>query len=198
MSRLQHFLLIAALCTTTATQAQWGVHAGFHWEQYTKHLDGHWGVGADRDLSGRTSVRLSVVGTLPMMQERSGSFTKDGQLVSYLYERKALGVQYRSIYFLRDDVSGAYIGTTVGFRSLQRTVRPEWVFVPSTATNMVFPVGLCLGVRGELDGFYQDFFIGLGMQLGHGSDGLPPEMADSEHALRGLTLQIGYSFGVGW
>jgi hypothetical protein len=207
MNLLRHTILTTAIALLSlGTQAQWGVHAGFGMERYSSRLDGHWTVGMEHDMSGRTSIGLSVIGLLPVLAPVSR--TANNSTYSYTYMRKGIGVQYRSIFFLTDDAAGVYVGATVGMRSLQRVALVDTINYTSsaiwpggrTAKATVFPVGLRLGVRGMLDGWYSDFYVAVCTQLGRNSDDMPTlyPFNAPEDRLKGLTIQVGYALGLAW
>ncbi|MFT3884740.1 MAG: hypothetical protein QM724_04725 [Flavobacteriales bacterium] len=61
------------------------------------------------------------------------------------------------------------------------------------------PIGLRIGIRSDLDGFYGDFYFGVGYQLGGGDALLPqPELSEVPSTLANLTWTLGYAFGFGW
>ncbi|MDX9749779.1 MAG: hypothetical protein RBT71_01685 [Flavobacteriales bacterium] len=189
---------------------QWGVRAGLGWEQYTPRLDMHWALGVDRDVSGRTSIGLDLIGVLPALEPENmiASVDHGTDFITYTYVRKGIGAQYRSMYFLGGDTEGWYVATSVGFRSLVREMAEVRISAPDgyrdgpdrSTRALVFPVGVRVGLRSALDGFFQDAYIGVGHLLGSGNDALldqAPYLID-KHRLKGLSVQVGYSFGVGW
>jgi len=196
-------------------RAQWGVQTSIHHERLTGRHGLNWMAGLAFDPSSRTSIGLDVIGHLNVMADENFSeqSSYEGFNVSYAVTRKVIGMQYRSSYFLRDDNSGAYLGTYIGFRQFSREVliqdiysnttgfwsgtAPSWAR-PSRTTTMLFPVGMRLGFRSEMDGWYGDLYLGLGYQIGHGKEAtVAPYLAEKDK-LKGFSFQIGYSAGIGW
>ncbi len=195
--------------------AQWGIQAAIHHERMTGRHGLHWMAGFGFDASDRTSIGLDLVGHLSF--EPSESYVEDviynGYNVSYSLSRNVIGLQYRSTYFLRNDNSGAYLGPYLGFRRFDRevlvlntysnsvglgsSVDPSWARTYRT-TAMLFPVGMRFGIRSEMDGWYGDLYVGLGLQLGSVKETNAAPFLDEKDELKGFSFQVGYAIGMGW
>lgn len=209
MSRERLIFLLSALSVAASALSQTGIRATIlHFEQQTPRLQTCWLLGLDRDVSERTSIGLDVIGHLNWTGSSIGvDFRYAGDTGSYFLVRKSVGLQYRSTFFLADRNSGAYIGTQVGFRTITRELEPvvftsngdipSWA-LPRTIKDMVFPIGLRLGLRSEMDGWYGDVYAVVGTQLGKGSAPALAPYLDAKDQLAGFTFQVGYAVGVGW
>jgi len=214
MIHLHLGFLLAACFVSINGAAQWGIRASVaHFEQQTARSGFNWTLGVDHDPTDRTSIGLEYIGHLNLFDDGSGQQETSnyaGYLVDYSLTRKVSGLQYRSLYFLSNGGhSGVYLGTYLGFRTITQEVVPFAFSVyggggsPSwerrtTVTNTVFPLGLRLGARSEMDGWYHDIYLAIGTQLGAGNaDELAPYLLDKDR-LKGFSIQAGYAFGVGW
>ena len=207
-------LLFAGCFMAQQSIAQWGIRTSFmHYEQQTGRSGLNWTVGVDHDPTDRTSIGLEYIGHLNLFDVdagQNGNSEYAGYQVDYTITRKVSGLQYRSIYFLSNGGhTGVYLGTYLGFRMITQEAVPFaysfYSSLPSpawerrtTATNTVIPIGLRLGARSEMDGWYHDIYFALGTQLGAGNaDVLGPYLEDKD-MLKGFSFQVGYAFGVGW
>ncbi|HRH36739.1 MAG TPA: hypothetical protein PK760_00245, partial [Flavobacteriales bacterium] len=117
------------------------------------------------------------------------------------------GLLLRSQYFLSDDGGGVYLGPFIGYRSIAlKTVVNSSYSYPYTNSPWegshsyqatVVPLGLRFGVRSELDGFFMDYYFGLGTNIGH-SSALDLPYAGNKGIVRSTYLQFGLSYGIGW
>lgn len=213
MSLLCRFSFLFAILGSHVAVAQWGIQGTFlHHEQMTGRHGLHWTVGFAHDVSERSSIGLDVIGHLnPVGDDNfSEQHQYGGYTVDYRVNRKVFGAQYRSTFFLVRDNSGLYLGPYLGFRSISRpitftyayssdysTSEPAWGR-SSTTRALIFPVGLRLGFRSELDGYFGDIYVGIGSQLGNGKEkNVPVYLADKDK-LKGFSFQVGYSVGIGW
>lgn len=171
--------MVVCLLGMNTAVGQWGIRTGFGVEWLGKPLAAQWVIGVDRDVSGRSGVGLDLLWGVNIYG--TGGYqdmvTTGNTYVNYVLEPRVRGLQLRSFYFLSDDSYGAYVGSYVGFRNVKRNLRisPENdPFTPGNAdrdhvlSNVVIPVGLRIGLRGELDGWYQDLYVGIGYVVGHG------------------------------
>ncbi len=203
--------LFAPILFMGVVNAQWGVRAGMAGEMFGEPLVGEWVLGVDRDVSGRSSIGMDLLWRFDLRGGLLVQNVADHGGLTYYYEldQGVRGVQFRSTYFLSNDVSGVYVGSYIGYRSVVRHLRNVLVSHPNftseryddrTLNNAVFPFGVRIGLRGALDGFFQDLYVGLGYVAGHGADELVEQApyVPERHRLGGLHLQFGYCFGVGW
>jgi len=113
---------------------------------------------------------------------------------------------YSAKYFTsdNDDATSFYLGTFFGAQSVKATVEEEVPnssgyssYVQSDHTRMQFPLGIRIGVRGGLDGYFGELFAQGGYAIGNGtiyrtSDGVTVGTSP-------LYFTLGFSFlGVGW
>lgn len=113
---------------------------------------------------------------------------------------------YSAKYFTsdNDDATSFYLGTFFGLQSIKATVEEE---IPNSSGytsyrtsdhgKLQFPLGIRVGVRGGLDGYFGELFAQAGYAVGngtiyHSSDGVTV-------ATTPLYFTLGFSFlGVGW
>ncbi|MEX1133087.1 MAG: hypothetical protein WEC15_07690 [Flavobacteriales bacterium] len=114
-----------------------------------------------------------------------------------LNDRLAMGVQmrysagatswvmtYHSHYHFSDNESSSfYMGPNIGFRS-----------VDGSAT--LIPIGMRMGVRGGLEGFYADLYVGGHYNVGGGGRAVVEEVGATD--LRTLSFCGGIDIGIGW
>ncbi|MEX1132127.1 MAG: hypothetical protein WEC15_02785 [Flavobacteriales bacterium] len=207
-----HCFFLLLFMWTNGAIAQVGVRATlFHFEQQTGRSGLNWSIGLDHDPSDRTSIGVDFISQMNLFSEagdRTESTEYDGYNVFYGVARTVKGLQFRSTYFISAyGNAGFYMGTYVGFRSIELTVAPEvsssgfgsptpnWARTTTTST-MVFPVGLRWGLRSEMDTWYQDVYFATGFQLGAGNATLPPFLL-AKDKLKGFSIQAGYAIGFG-
>ncbi|MBX2974460.1 MAG: hypothetical protein KF797_15290 [Flavobacteriales bacterium] len=201
-------LLLPLLLGVLGTQAQWGIQVGGHWERLMpRGLMG--GIATvDHDLNDRLGISLDL--SIGFGIGSSGSYSYQGYSGNYSLERRSMGFTYRSQFFLSDnDDAAVYIGPFIGFRKLNYTLNPDpyqingwntsapsWV-VKQTLSGALFPVGMRMGWRAPLDGFYSELFFTVGTILGD-KDHFNIPYLQPKDVVGGVYLQAGYSFGVGW
>lgn len=94
---------------------------------------------------------------------------------------------YSAKYFFSDnDETAAYLGSFIGVQSIKATERYPTV----NASKVQVPIGLQLGLRGGLDGFFGELFLQAGYNLGSGT-----MYSNSEGPVK--TAPIYFSLGVG-
>ena len=201
-------LFLSLLVGVPSTQAQWGIQVGGHWERLTpRGLLG--GIATvDHDLNDRLGISLDL--SIGFGIGSSGNISYQGYSGNYSHELKSMGFTYRSQFFLsdKDDVA-IYIGPFIGFRKLSfalnpdpyhnnwwNTSTPSWA-VRQTLGGALFPVGIRMGWRAPLDGFYGEIFFTVGTVLGD-KDYFNAPYLQPKDVVGGVYLQAGYSFGLGW
>lgn len=161
-------LLFALLALSSLrSSAQFGIRAiPWNFEQVYKGAEStHMGLGVDHDLHERLSIGLDFRSMM------GAGFT----------------VEYRSQYHFADNSSSSgYVGTSIGYRSLNREISKTMV-----------PVGIRLGLRGGLQGFYADLHAGAKYQAGGGSCVQTRDQL-SDVQLNSLTFFVGLDLGIGW
>jgi hypothetical protein len=113
---------------------------------------------------------------------------------------------YSAKYFTsdNDDATAFYLGTFFGFQSIRATVEEEVTnssgyssYVQSDHTRVQFPLGIRVGVRGGLDGYFGELFAQAGYAIGNGTIFHSPDGVTM--ATTPLYFTLGFSFlGVGW
>lgn len=178
------------------------------------------GVGFGYDHQTNTPVGFSVEFVVPLIDLSGDGSTASRLPVEYQgftseYQGNIKGwtLMYHAHYFLSGTDEGFYMGSFLGVRR----VRQQWFLGQVTAPNsywsndqgpfaarpegadLVFPIGVRVGVRGALDGWYQDLYFHAGLQLGAGRlDYREPYLVASAPRTSGFTFGLGYAFGVGW
>lgn len=214
-------ILLSLLLGTQAADAQWGIRfLTPHGENVTKlglFRQLSIGVGVDHNVSGRTLIGFDYVWSLGDLfsTENSDITNWNGYQITYSEYVSYSGIQYHSIFFLNDDLYGPYIGTTIGYRRVVQGFNSFSAFDTSTGNFVpestfgvntqreepfsVFPIGLRLGTRGDIeDGFFGDLYVGIGYQLGGNKAIGNYPFLDEESELSGLVFQIGCAWGFGW
>lgn len=137
----------------------------------------HFGFGYDKDLEEYLSMAVELMFSQGMFGGRNAAIT----------------MQYRSAFHLQSNQqSSAYIGPLVAFRMVDVTTYENKVLREESKT--VFPLGLRMGVRGDLRGFYADLYASVVFQIGgeeltSTSTYVPPVP---------ITYAIGFDMGIGW
>lgn len=98
-------------------------------------------------------------------------------------------MDYRAYYLIGNgDGTRPFIGSRTGLH-IQPRSRDGGVH-----GTLAMPLGLRVGVRGAMDGFFGDLYVEAGYQLGGAY-----RTDSGEHAsLGGFMLQFGFSYGMGW
>lgn len=106
-----------------------------------------------------------------------------------------LGIEvlYDSKFFVADNQDGTsgYIGSFIGYQSLRYSAGPVEL------TRGQVPIGLQVGVRGGLPGYFAEVKVKVGYNLGNGE--LDVEGTSSEVSTAPLYWGVGISYlGIGW
>lgn len=105
-------------------------------------------------------------------------------LVSRYIEVGEMEIGYRSNYhFMDNDGASFYMGPNIALRT-------------GGDARTGLPIGMHMGVRGGLQGFYADLFAGVRYRVG--SKELGPSERLSLDNLPGTTFMFGLHFGIGW
>ncbi|HEY0976635.1 MAG TPA: hypothetical protein VGE21_04125 [Flavobacteriales bacterium] len=215
-------LSIAAITAAVAVQAQAnGVRGIFpHFDKTFTDISAfkRWGVGIGYDHQTAGPIAFGVEFQAPVLDlEGDGpygdtrSFSHQGYEASYYSKLSSWTVLYRASYFVSNDGSGFYVGSFLGVRHVKETLTlshvegPNYVYDQGPfkgleeCKGLVFPLGIRFGVRGEMDGWYQDLYFQLGYQIGGGELSYASSFMDrNAPQLSGITYGLGYAFGVGW
>ncbi len=167
--------------------------------------------GFDRDINDRMSIGVDVTRSLLFFGLGDlldyDPYSTYGQ--DYALAQRSFGLQYRSSYFWSDM---GYIASTIGFRSIAMELNADrynsnynLIEYRRTERFTLIPVGLRLGFRNDLDGWYNDVYVGLGYNIGGGKtifDGMRAGgekiVLEKKHELKKIWFSAGYSFGIGW
>lgn len=153
---LSRSLLAVVLFSWTA--AAWSQASGFNLNIFYGHglLKGEktidWGgaggsLGYHHDLSNRFGLALNI----GIAGDDLGASSVEG-----IYSAK---------YFFSDnDETAVYLGSFIGVQSIKAKERYPTV----NASKVQVPIGLQLGLRGGLDGFFGELFLQAGYNLGNG------------------------------
>jgi hypothetical protein len=146
------------------------------------------GIGVDHDMSDRIGFGLDV---------------RYGGTSGYSTEAGLLEVLYSAKYFTssNDDRTAFYLGSFIGYQRIKGTfVRsipgtgPNYFSTTNTSeeyTNTQIPIGLRLGVRGGLQGFFGEVYAHIGYAIGSGA--VLPELNTTP-----LFMSVGVGLGGGW
>lgn len=215
MSALKNLFLLTAISLAVSSHAQMGVRVSpLNYENVEKGANMGFVFGADADISDRTAMAFDYGFAIDLFGDGSNtreSFAYDGYQVDVSTITRSRNFTLRSLYFLTDMAGGPYIATSVGIRTVILELDPS---VWDTNSSIGFPapswaraterkttltqLGLRVGSRSELDGYYGEFYIGVGVNLGELDGLLPPYMVASDWALSRTYFQAGYAFGIGW
>jgi hypothetical protein len=204
-------LILLMVCWPILAQAQYGIRGSFlTYDRLSKGAHTYGSVGVDLDVSDRTSIGADFLFRLNLFGETelSDYVQYAGYSVDYILTPRSTQFLLRSSYFFSDD-RGFYVSSSFGVRKVSAEVIPStydptgfnqlpaWV-VRETAETTLFPIGLRFGVRGELDGWYGDLFVGVGYMLGERNLFKAPYLEAKDREIAGLSIQAGYALGIGW
>lgn len=156
------------------------------------------GLGLDHDLNPRLSLGLDLsfgLGYKAYLYDRNNSSTA-------VLDVNSLSIIYRSAYCFssNEDQTSGYFGPFLGYTRVKADLQQYDPGRRSTTTRALIPVGLRVGVRGGLRGFYGDVYCSAGYRFNAGSPlfdgtGLP---AVDNATLRNLVFSFGIALGGGW
>lgn len=175
------------------------------------------GVGLDRSTAGGLTFGLDWIGSGPSTAFDDylevKTVSRNSRYATYNMSMSTWTLRYRVSYHLNGESSGFYLGSFFGVRKVELTGElksvvedsqywglprpnyPEYV----SAETMVYPLGLRMGLSHEPDGWYNDFYLELGTQLG----GRAMELGQGLFRkgvldVRAVTVSLGLSCGIGW
>lgn len=94
--------------------------------------------------------------------------------------------EYRSAYHFSDNSSTSfYVGPSIAYRNISGT------------GSGVVPVGLRMGIRGGLDGFFADLYAGFAHNMGGKDLGKLNDRTNKRSPI-GTTFVFGLDLGLGW
>lgn len=215
MSTLKNLLFMVAVSLIVNAHAQMGLRfSPLNYENVEKGANTGFTVGADADISDRTAMAFDYGFGFDLWgsaDANSESFSYSGFEVVVSPVTRTRSFTLRSLYFLTDMAGGPFIATSFGLRTVILELDPS-VWDPNSSFGSPLPtwarasesrttltqLGLRLGTRSELDGFYGELYVGFGVNLGELDGMLPVYMTNSDWALSRAYFQAGYSMGIGW
>ncbi|MGB5071928.1 MAG: hypothetical protein WBO28_13300 [Flavobacteriales bacterium] len=175
------------------------------------------GVGLDRTFNSRLTVGFDITydiaSVLQMDNGRSLSVTSGGHTATYFVNKKMLSLNYHTEYALADnDGTHVYIGTYIGLRHITQNWVDDSYYNYSnitytsfpqrvSASKVLIPLGLRIGVRGPVDEGFLDLYAQLGYQIGGGENLYPryPVLAKADFTQpSSLVITMGLAYGIGW
>lgn len=201
-----------------------GIRFGFAHFEKTLTNDGFapfgFTLGFDHDLGSH--LAFSIEASFPYrdlvdLNAADGNYADkpvsyDGWSADYASDTHSWSLLYRTNYFPNGNDGGMYVGEYLGVRRITRHVTIVDQFNSSSyssyygpfrdtyeAGQLVFPIGMRLGWRGALDGWYFDCYFGLGYQLGGGDNVFTqPELSGLPERTAGFSYTLGFAYGLGW
>ena len=121
-----------------------------------------------------------------------------GMGITFLYnpdDATGMELQYDSKYFTSsNDVTAFYVGSFLGVQRIDGSVYTGRSY--DDVSRIHVPIGLQLGVRGGLAGYFAELRFKLGYRIGHGPLGEGPY---ADLASEPLYLGLSFSYlGIGW
>lgn len=219
LPRLRRLLGTAAMVTPMVLNAQ--NHAiRFILPEFTSVYSGFsafrpWvgGMGYEHRTRGGLTFGIDAAFTLfDMGSDIGGTRPANfmGHTAQYRVQPRSWAITYRAVYHVNGDGSGFYIGSFLGMRQARQQLELAYISNDHSgmgyryfahraeADAMVFPIGMRLGISGDMDGWYGDLYAQLGYQIGAGDMDLPRTLSEAAHPLAGFTYTLGYAWGIGW
>jgi hypothetical protein len=204
---MKRLLILFFFFSGMVLQAQHGVRfTVLDFEVLTRKWSTNLLVGYDHDLNDRLALGIDVVKSIRFDPDLQSNEATNGDIYSYYtLGTKNWGLQYRSLYFFS---GSGYLASTVGVRSLTMELNgytmdnsnynyEQTNFKESTSAT-IFPLGLRLGFRSELDGYYGDIYVGIGTVLGNKDVLKNTAYIDKKEGITSLWINAGYVLGIGW
>lgn len=177
--------------------------------------DIYFGIGYEQNVNDRISVsgeintslgRVYAASELETSVSVTDPITGDVSTQYYRYEFYVsyLELKYISKYFFRsNDERSGYFASTLGFKNINFGYADEYSGaedIEQKESKLIFPLGVRLGWRGSIDGWFGDGFIGAGINIGAGKE---PKDAVVKAFNEGSSISkvyftAGYCFGIGW
>lgn len=187
---------LALLCAISLASAQTGIRFTFlDLDQIAIKMRPNLILGLDHDLGDRLAIGIDVIKGF-----RFDPDAEDTQIGSW-------GMQYRSQFFF---AGSGYISSTIGFRrlSISMSADPYGTYYSMYGTYppplraeqvTIVPVGIRIGFRSELDGWYGDIYGSVGYNIGAKKQIFPTtEYSSRDPLLNAVWLNIGYAYGIAW
>ncbi len=183
-----------------------------------------WGIGYEQNFGEKISLGLTYRSGYSFDSENSYSdveygFSIPNGNVSFTVFHNCTWSEfaYTSKYFFSDNSDGSYYVAS-GISMMQTTVQYDLnnlqvngisdpTFYGDLSEGIykqditLFPVSIDLGHRGEFDGLFYDYYIGLGfLPFGANPDAEPASLASHgvEPQFASLSFRFGMTFGVSW
>lgn len=173
----------------------------------------NFGLGYDHEFAHGVSMGIdAVLGGLVLSDDGTTDISYLDHVGTFEVRRGGWSVVYRTSAFTGGGDGGFYMGSFIGVRRARQTYELTYAFSPTTYVSgngpfeqrtvvdqMVFPIGLRVGVRGPVDGWMSDLYLQLGYQIGSGAPTTPRNYLRSDlRDTNGLVLTLGFAYGVGW
>lgn len=191
-------------------------------DKYAK--SGRVGIGYDQNLGSKVSLALTLHyyydlaadGVEPRFLDFSDSeyghvrmsFDEDADAISLTYSSK--------FYFKEVNDRGLYCSTELGIMKTTLYYTPYNISadnrtlsaykgvqgeVETALSKILMPVSFNLGYRGDVEGAYGEYYIGITtLPLGNGDSSFPSALRDHGFGSRytKFALQFGFCAGIGW
>lgn len=164
---------------------------------YAHRLLSYDGPGGSRFFTGATAIGLGYERDLT---QRIGF----GVELRYVGGEDGKGYEalYNARYFTSDNgYTAFYLGTFLGVQRAHGTYSTRTIttggivmYDEKSYAHLQMPVGLRMGVRGGLEGFFAEAFFQVGYAIGAGGEEYP----GSSYSYDPLFVGLGFSIGAGW
>lgn len=177
--------------------------------------DFYCGIGYEQNIGDRISISAEINSSMGKIYSESyvsvpESYVNQtsGQtfigLKDYSLYVSYVELKYISKYFFRenDDRCG-YIASTLGFKKVNYGYADQQENQGDLSlkeSKLIFPLGLRLGWRGSIDGWFGDGFVGAGLNIRAGAESKDPviKVFNKNSTISKIYFTAGYSFGIGW
>lgn len=171
------------------------------------------GGGVDHSLNDRLSLGLDVLLDLSSSDYSTSQdiqVTSGAYVATYGMITKVTAVTYRAVYAFSDnDETHVYLGSSIGYRRLNQTLLLGYVDgptydngpFPESAVGSVslFPVGLRMGLTGDMEGSYADLYISAMYGIGSNKSAFSGSyFSGDQFKPASFILSIGFAYGIGW
>jgi hypothetical protein len=176
----------------------------------------NYGLGYEQNLASHIAVSLEYFKSYGLGDETWGEYSNaDANSNDFIYIFKAPWREFTytsKFFFSGNDVKSAYLATGIGYRQIDFSMStqnynsssPDAEAIsrgaPLQRITMV-PIYLKIGSRGEIDGWFGDYFIGLNFNPGAGNQKSGNQTIDNllnEKYFRTFSFTFGLAFGLGW
>lgn len=178
------------------------------------------GLGYEQNIGDRLSWGLNFSASFPPPAVISESKSYPGQFVNIDCNHSVSWwqLQYQSKYFNKENDGPAfYFSSAIAVQSRTQNVEivsitkydvyttiPSFDGISSGSTlsqnNIFIPVTFSMGVRGSLDGFFGDIFVGASylFKTKYANNNLVTNRFGKDYSFADLAVTFGFAFGIGW